>query len=51
MLSIWLIPLLVRWVEWRWAFAILSVGPFLGVSAMARLRRLPESLKLAGGRR
>ena len=51
MLSIWLIPLLVRWVEWRWAFAILAVGPFLGVAAMARLRRLPDSLKLAGGRR
>ena len=51
MLSIWLIPLLVRWVEWRWAFAILSVGPFLGVAAMARLHRLPDSLKLAGGRR
>ena len=51
MLSIWLIPLLVRWLEWRWAFAILAVGPFLGVAAMARLRYLPDSLKLAGGRR
>jgi MFS family permease len=51
MLSIWLIPLLVGWVEWRWAFAILAVGPFLGAAAMGRLRSLPESLKLAGGRR
>ena len=51
MLSIWLIPPLVGWLGWRWAFAILAVGPFLGVAAMGRLRSLPESLKLAGGRR
>jgi MFS family permease len=51
MLSIWLIPLLVGSVEWRWAFAVLAVGPFLGVAAMGRLRLLPDSLKLAGGRR
>jgi MFS family permease len=51
MLSIWLIPFLVGWINWRWAFAILAVGPFLGVAAMARLRSLPEALKLAGGRR
>jgi MFS family permease len=51
MLSIWLIPLLVGWVSWRWAFAVLAVGPFLGAVAMGRLRALPDSLKLAGGRR
>ena len=51
MLSIWLIPLLAGWIDWRWAFAFLAVGPFLGVAAMARLRTLPDALKLAGGRR
>ena len=51
MLSIWLIPPLVNLVSWRWAFAMLAVGPFLGVVAMGRLRALPDSLKLAGGRR
>ena len=51
MLSIWLVPVLVGWVGWHWAFAALAVGPFLGVAAMGRLRNLPESLKLAGGRR
>ena len=35
---------------WRWAFATLAVGPFLGVAAMARLRALPEARRLAGGR-
>jgi MFS family permease len=51
MLSIWLIPLLVEQTGWGWAFAVLAIGPFLGVAAMGRLRNLPESLKLAGGRR
>ena len=51
MLSIWLIPFLVGWIHWRWAFAVLAVGPFLGVAAMGRLRSLPEALKLASGRR
>jgi MFS family permease len=51
MASIWIIPLIVSWVDWRWAFAVLSVGPFLGVAAMGRLRAIPESLKLAAGRR
>ena len=51
MLSIWLIPPLVLAVGWRWAFASLAIGPFLGVMAMARLRASPESLRLAGGRR
>jgi MFS family permease len=50
-LSIWLIPPLASALGWRWAFATLAVGPFLGVAAMARLRGLPEARRLAGGRR
>ena len=50
-LSIWLIPAVAGVVGWRWAFASLAVGPFLGVAAMARLRGLPEARLLAGGRR
>ena len=50
-LSIWLIPPIASAVGWRWAFASLAVGPFLGVAAMARLRSLPEARQLAGGRR
>lgn len=49
--SIWMIPVVVSWIGWRWAFAALGVGPFLGVAAMGRLRDLPDSLKLAAGRR
>jgi MFS family permease len=49
--SIWMVPVVVSWVGWRWAFPVLGVGPFLGVAAMGRLRALPDSLKLAAGRR
>ena len=51
LLSIWLIPLMVRAVGWRWAFATLAIGPGLGVLAMGRLRSLPEARRMAGGRR
>ena len=51
MASIWLVPPLVRVAGWPWAFAALAVGPAFGVTAMGRLRALPESAKLAGGRR
>jgi MFS family permease len=49
--SIWLIPHLVQLAGWRWAFVALAPGPLLGIVAMARLRRLPDAVKLAGGRR
>ena len=49
--SIWLIPAVAQLVGWRWGFATLAPGPLLGIAAMARLRALPESLRLAGGRR
>jgi MFS family permease len=49
--SIWLIPAISQLVGWRWAFAALAPGPLLGIVAMGRLRALPESVKLAGGRR
>ena len=51
LVSIWMIPIAVRVAGWRWAFAVLAIGPALGVVAMARLRSLPEALQLAGGRR
>jgi MFS family permease len=49
--SIWLIPIAVRGLGWRWAFATLAIGPLLGVVAMGRLRALPEARRMAGGRR
>lgn len=49
--SIKLIPILVGAVGWRYAFAALAPGPVFGVLSMLRLRALPESSRIAGGRR
>ena len=49
-LTIRLLPLLVDAVGWRYAFAFLAPGPFLGIVAMLRLRSLPEAKQIAGGR-
>ena len=38
--TLWLIPVLVEEVSWRWAFAFLAPGPALGVLAMRRLESL-----------
>jgi MFS family permease len=46
-----LMPLLVAQTGWGVAFAILALGPVFGVWSMGRLRRHPDSLKLADGRR
>jgi MFS family permease len=37
--------------SWGVAFGLLAIGPAVGVLAMWRLRRLPESIRMAGGRR
>lgn len=37
--SIQIIPIAVGWIGWRSAFAILAIGPLLGILALARLRR------------
>ena len=51
LVTVHLVPDLVERVGWRYGFAVLAIGPFLGVIAMGRLRRHPDSIKLAGGRR
>ena len=51
LLSTWLVPRAAEAWGWPWAFALLAPGPLLGTLAMGALRRLPESAKLAQGRR
>jgi hypothetical protein len=36
---------------WRLAWAILAIGPVVGIAAMLRLRGRPEALKMANGHR
>lgn len=50
-LSIWIIPLMAGAFGWQYAFIALVPGPVIGVLAMMALRRCPESVRFAGGRR
>jgi hypothetical protein len=36
---------------WRVAFAVLALGPVVGIAAMWRLRGRPDALKMANGNR
>jgi predicted MFS family arabinose efflux permease len=45
------IPKLAAAKGWRYAFMILAPGPLFGVISMLRLRRLPEAIKIAHGRK
>ena len=49
--TIHVLPPLVAGLGWWPAFAALAIGPYLGVVAMARLRRRPDAVRLAGGNR
>jgi hypothetical protein len=51
LVSIHIMPHAMQAVGWRYAFAILCVGPFLGTVAMLMLRWMPEAVRLASGRR
>jgi MFS family permease len=51
MVTIWMIPPLVERIGWEWAFATLAAGPLFGIASMARLRALPEAVKMASGNR
>ena len=38
-------------IGWGWAFGVLGLGGVLGLLSMLWLRALPESRRLAGGKR
>lgn len=45
------LPAWVALVGWQWAFLPLAAGPAFGIVAMARLRGLPEAVRMAHGKR
>jgi MFS family permease len=49
-ITIQAMPVLIELLTWRFAFAVLAIGPFLGTLAMWRLRREPDAVMIAGGR-
>ena len=48
--TIWMLPFLQEMFSWRWAFALLALGPIVGISAMLKLRSSPESARIGGGK-
>jgi len=44
------IPPLRDYLGWERAFLLLALGPVFGIWSMLRLRKLPESARMAGGR-
>ena len=51
LVTIQAMPHAVAALGWSGAFALLAIGPALGIVAMARLRADPGAARLAGGRR
>lgn len=51
MFPIHIVPQMVDLFGWRFAFMPLAIGPILGAYAMLQLRRHPDAIKLAGGRK
>ncbi len=51
MVTLRIIPALVESIGWDKAFMILALGPLLGTISMLRLRRLPDSERMASGNR
>jgi MFS family permease len=51
MFTIRLVPWIAARIGMQWSFSVLAIGPALGIVAMTALRRRPESVKIAGGKR
>lgn len=50
--TVWLVPQVAELLgSWRWSFAVLAIGPAIGVLSMLALRTHPDAVKMAGGRR
>ncbi len=51
LIPIWTLPWVATHAGWQFAFWMLAPGPLLGAWAMASLRRHPDAVRLAAGRR
>lgn len=49
--SIILVPIVVENFGWSFAFSFLFIGPLFGIWALLKLRSLPESMKIANGKK
>jgi MFS family permease len=51
LVTILIIPVLLQTLHWERVFIVLAVGPVFGIWSMLRLRRLPEAVSMASGKR
>lgn len=51
LITIQIIPLLGHALGWKYVFTILVIGPAFGLWSMLRLRKLPEAILMASGKR
>jgi MFS family permease len=51
LITIYLIPVIQNSFGWENSFFILSLGPIIGILAMILLRRQPDSINIANGKR
>lgn len=51
LVTIQLVPVFAGWWGWQYALTPLAVGPAFGLVSMLRLRRLPEAVNMAHGKR
>ena len=50
-ISILIVPIVVEQIGWKFAFSFLFIGPIFGIIALLKLRKLPESIKIAHGKK
>jgi MFS family permease len=50
-ISIQLVPIMVDLVGWSMAFTFLAIGPIFGILSMLALRREPDAIKIALGKK
>jgi MFS family permease len=49
--TIWLLPFIVELIGWNFAFTFLVLGPILGIIYLYKLRKEPDSEKIALGKK
>ena len=50
-ITIWLLPIIVELIGWTFGFTFLVIGPIFGIMSLIKLRKEPDSEKIALGKK
>jgi MFS family permease len=50
-ITIWLLPIIVELIGWTFGFTFLVIGPIFGIISLIKLRKEPDSVKIALGKK